>query len=331
MVNRASFDVVGIGNAIVDVLSHADEGFLVRHGMVKGTMKLIDAKQVDALYRAAGPAIEASGGSAANTVAGVAALGGRAAFIGKVSNDQFGGVFRHDIRAMRVRFDTAPAMAGAPTARCLVFVTPDAQRTMLTFLGACLDLSEADIDTDLVAAAKVTYLEGYLWDPPQAKLAFLKAADTAHKAGGDVALSLSDPCCVERHRAELVLLVENHIDILFANEAEICALWQTDDFDSALQATRGKCRIAALTRSAKGSVVLAGDEVHVVDAARVERVIDSTGAGDQYAAGFLYGHVTGRRPQNCGRIASLAAAEVIGHFGARPEVPLAEQVLAQFA
>jgi sugar/nucleoside kinase (ribokinase family) len=331
MVNRASIDVVGIGNAIVDVLSHADDAFLAHRGMVKGSMKLIDAKEAEALYRAAGPAVEASGGSAANTVAGLASLGGRAAFIGKVSNDQFGGIFRHDIRAMRVRFETAPAMTGAPTARCLIFVTPDAQRTMLTFLGACLDLTEADVDPALVAAAKVTYLEGYLWDPPLAKLAFLKAADLAHKAGREVALSLSDPFCVGRHRAELAQLVENHVDILFANEAEICALWETGDFDAALQATRGKCKIAALTRSAKGSVVLAGDEVHVIDAASVERVVDTTGAGDQYAAGFLYGHVAGRKPQSCGRIAALAAAEVIGHVGARPEVPLAEQVLAQFA
>lgn len=331
MVNRASFDVVGIGNAIVDVLSHADDRFLAERGMVKGSMTLIDAKLAEALYRAAGPAIEASGGSAANTVAGLAALGGRAGFIGKVSNDQFGGIFRHDIRAMRVRFDTAAAMTGAPTARCLIFVTPDAQRTMLTFLGACLELAEADVEADLVQSAKITYLEGYLWDPPLAKLAFLKAADLAHQAGREVALTLSDPFCVERYRAELVQLVANHVDILFANEAEICALWQTGDFDAALQATRGKCKIAALTRSAKGSVVLAGEEVHLVDAARVERVVDTTGAGDQYAAGFLYGHVTGRKPQSCGRIAALAAAEVIGHFGARPQVPLAEHVLAQFA
>jgi sugar/nucleoside kinase (ribokinase family) len=331
MVAHASLDVVGIGNAIVDVLSHADDGFLAHRGLVKGSMQLIDAGQAEAFYRAAGPAVEASGGSAANTVAGLAALGARAGFIGKVSNDQFGGIFRHDIRAMRVRFDSTPSTSGAPTARSLIFVTPDAQRTMLTFLGACLELGEDDVDAELVAAAKVTYLEGYLWDPPQAKLAFLKAADLAHKAGREVALTLSDPFCVERHRAELVQLVENHVDILFANEAEICALWQTGDFDAALQATRGKCKIAALTRSARGSIVLAGEEVHVVDAAPVARVIDTTGAGDQYAAGFLYGHVTGRKPQSCGRIASLAAAEVIGHVGARPEVPLAEQVLAQFA
>lgn len=331
MANPATFDLVGIGNAIVDVLSYADDAFLAASGMVKGSMRLIDAATADALYRAAGPAVEASGGSAANTVTGLAALGGRAGFIGKVSNDQFGGIFRHDIRAARVRFDTPAALSGAPTARCLVFVTPDAQRTMMTYLGACLELGEADIDEPLVAAAKVTYLEGYLWDPPQAKLAFLKAAETAHRAGREVALSLSDPFCVERHREELVQLVENHVDILFANEAEICALWQVEDFDSALAATRGKCRIAALTRSEKGSVVLADRKAHVIEAAPVERVVDTTGAGDQYAAGFLYGYVTGRSPQSCGRIGSHAAAEVIGHIGARPQVPLAERVLAQFA
>jgi len=331
MVTRASLDVVGIGNAIVDVLSHADERFIAERGLVKGSMQLIDAKQAETFYRAAGPAVEASGGSAANTVAGVAALGARAGFIGKVSNDQFGGIFRHDIRAMRVRFDTGPSVSGAPTARSLIFVTPDAQRTMLTFLGACLELGEEDVDPALVAEAKVTYLEGYLWDPPRAKLAFLKAADLAHKAGREVALTLSDPFCVERHRAELVQLVENHVDILFANEHEICALWQIEDFDEAVRATRGKCKIAAITRSAHGSVVLADKEMHAIAAASVDRVVDTTGAGDQYAAGFLYGHVTGRKPQSCGRIAALAAAEVIGHIGARPEVPLAEQVLAQFA
>jgi sugar/nucleoside kinase (ribokinase family) len=326
----ADIDVLGIGNAIVDVLSHADERFLDRAGLTKGCMQLIDAGQADSLYRAAGPAMEASGGSAANTIAGVASLGARAAFIGKVSNDQMGGIFRHDIKSLGIHFDTLPATEGAPTARCLVFVTPDGQRTMATFLGACLDLTEEDIDEALVARAKITYLEGYLWDPPHAKLAFLKAAEAAHRAGRLVALTLSDAFCVDRHRAEFQQLVANHVDILFANEHEICSLWEAEDFDAALQITRGKTRIAALTRSEKGSVILSRQELHVIDPAPVTRVVDSTGAGDQYAAGFLYGLVTGRRLASCGRIASLAAAEVIQHLGARPEVPLAEQVLSDF-
>lgn len=326
----ADIDVLGIGNAIVDVLSHADERFLARADLAKGSMQLIDATRADQLYRAAGPAMEASGGSAANTIAGLAILGARAGFIGKVSNDQFGGIFRHDIKSLGIHFDTLPATEGAPTARCLVFVTPDSQRTMATFLGACLELTEDDIDEALVARAKITYLEGYLWDPPHAKLAFLKAAEAAHRAGRMVALSLSDAFCVDRHRAEFQQLVQNHVDILFANEQEICSLWEADNFDAALQRTRGKTRIAALTRSEKGSVVLSGKELHVIDPAPVTRLVDTTGAGDQYAAGFLYGLVTGRSLASCGRIASLAAAEVIQHLGARPEVPLAEQVLSDF-
>jgi sugar/nucleoside kinase (ribokinase family) len=322
-------DVVGIGNAIVDVLSHADDAFVVAHGLARGTMTLIDAPRAEALYAAMGTGVEVSGGSAANTIAGIASLGGRAGYIGKVSNDQIGGIFRHDIRAVGVRFDTAPSVSGVPTARCLIFVTPDAQRTMNTFLGACLELGPDDIDPDLVAHAKVTYLEGYLWDPPLAKQAFLRAARIAHQAGRKVALSLSDPFCVVRHRAEFVDLVKNHVDILFANEHEVCALWQVDDFDAALQATRGHCEIAALTRSEKGSVVTRNGEVHVIDAARVGKVVDTTGAGDLYAAGFLYGLTSGRGLYECGRIASLAAAEVISHFGARPETPLTELVLAE--
>jgi sugar/nucleoside kinase (ribokinase family) len=299
------FDVVGIGNAIVDILSHADDAFLEAHGLAKGAMTLIDAERASTLYRAMGPAVESSGGSAGNTIAGVASLGGRGAFIGKVNNDQFGGVFRHDIRASGVTFDTAPSEEGPPTARCLIFVTDDAQRTMQT------------------------YLEGYLWDPPRAKQAFLKAAEIARKAGRKVALTLSDPFCVDRHRAEFQELVEKHVDILFANEKEICSLWQIEDFDKALQITRGKCEMAALTRSAQGSIVVAGDELHVVDAAPVRHVIDTTGAGDLYAAGFLYGYTSGKNPYDCARIAAIAAAEVISHFGARPQTPLTELLLAE--
>lgn len=315
-------DVVGIGNAIVDVLGHAEDDFLAEQRLEKGTMALIDADRAEALYAKMGPAVEVSGGSAANTIAGVASLGGRTAFIGKVSNDQLGGIFRHDIRAAGVRFDTAPSVSGVPSARCLIFVTPDAQRTMNTFLGACLELGPDDIDAALVARARVTYLEGYLWDPPLAKQAFLKAARIAHQAGRKIALSLSDPFCVERHRAEFVDLVKNHVDILFANEHEICSLWQVGDFDSALQVTRGHCEVAALTRSEKGSVILGGDEIHVVDAVRVAKVVDTTGAGDLYAAGFLYGLARGMDLKAAGQLGSFAAAEIIGQMGARPEVKL---------
>ena len=323
------FDVVGIGNAIVDILSHADEAFLTAHGLAKGAMTLIDAERASALYRAMGPAVESSGGSAANTIAGVASLGGRGAFIGKVNNDQFGGVFRHDIRSSGVTFETPSSEEGPPTARCLIFVTSDAQRTMQTYLGACLELGPEDVDPMVISHARVTYLEGYLWDPPRAKQAFIKAAEIAQKAGHKVALTLSDPFCVDRHRAEFQQLLEKHVDILFANEQEICSLWQTARFDEALQATRGKCEVAALTRSAKGSIVVAGDELHVVDAAPVTHVIDTTGAGDLYAAGFLYGYTSGKPPYECARIGALAAAEVISHFGARPQTPLTELLLAE--
>lgn len=322
-------DVVGIGNAIVDIQSHADEAFLAAHGLAKGTMTLIDAERASTLYRAMGPAVESSGGSAANTIAGVASLGGRGGFIGKVNNDQFGGLFRHDIRASGVAFETPASEDGPPTARCLIFVTADAQRTMQTYLGACLELGPEDIDPAVISHAKVTYLEGYLWDPPPAKAAFIKAAEIARRTGRKVALTLSDPFCVGRHRAELEDLVAKHVDILFANEAEICALWQVDRFDEALQATRGKCEIAALTRSARGSIILAGEELHVVDAAPVNHVIDTTGAGDLYAAGFLYGYTSGKNLFDCGRIGALAAAEVVSHFGARPQRPLTELLLAE--
>ena len=320
------FDVVGIGNAIVDVVAKADDSFLVAQELPKGAMTLIDSARAEALYADMGPAREVSGGSAANTVAGVASLGGRGAFVGKVHDDQLGAIFRHDIRAIGVTFDTPPSVGGAPTARSLIFVTPDAQRTMNTYLGACVELGPEDIDPAQIGAAKVTYLEGYLWDPPGAKQAFVKAAQLAHEAGRKVALSLSDPFCVERYRDEFRELVDGHIDLLFANEVEVCSLYETDSFDDALQAVRGRCEIAVLTRSDKGSVVLAGDEVHLVDVAKVERLVDTTGAGDLYAAGFLYGYTQGRPLYDCGRIGAIAAAEVISHFGARPEADLARLV-----
>ena len=317
-----AFDVVGIGNAIVDVLTQAEDSFVEDEGLPKGSMTLIDGPRAEGLYDRMGPAREISGGSAANTLAGVASLGGQAGFIGKVRNDQLGGIFRHDIRAAGVSFETAPSTEGPPTGRCLVFVAPDAQRTMATFLGAATAITTDDVDPEVIAAAKVTYMEGYLYDPPAAKAAFVKAAEIARAAGRKVSLSLSDPFCVERHRLAFRDLVEHHVDILFANEQEICALYEAPTFDAALQAVRGHCEVAALTRSEKGSMVLAGDELHVVDAAPVEKVMDTTGAGDLYAAGFLFGFTRGDSLYDCGRIGSIAAAEVISHFGARPEVPL---------
>ena len=324
-------DVVGIGNAIVDVLSPTDDAFLERESLAKGAMTLIDGARAESLYAAMGPAREVSGGSAANTMAGLAALGGKGAFIGKVRNDQLGGIFRHDIRASGVAFDTPAATNGPPTARCLVFVTPDAQRTMSTYLGACIDLGPDDLDPDLLQRAKIVYLEGYLWDPPRAKEAFLKAAQLAHGAGRKVALSLSDPFCVERHRAEFRDLVDNHVDLLFANEQELCSLYQVEAFNEALQAARGSCELAALTRSEKGAVICQGEEIHVVDAEPVERVVDTTGAGDLFAGGFLHGYAQGRSLYDCGRIGAIAAAEVISHIGARPEVSLAGRVAERMA
>jgi sugar/nucleoside kinase (ribokinase family) len=322
----ASIDVVGIGNAIVDVIAHAEEGFLLREGLVKGTMTLIDADRADTLYRIMGPAIEASGGSAGNTMAGIASLGGIGAYIGKVRDDLLGQVFRHDITAAGVRFETPAATAGPSTARCLILVTPDGQRTMNTYLGACVELGPADIDTDLLVAAQVVYLEGFLFDPPLAQEAFRKAAAIAHSAGRQVALSLSDPFCVGRHRAAFRDLVDGHVDILFANEAEICSLYETDDFTAAVAAVRGHVAIAALTRSAAGSVVLAEGAEHPVAAAPVARVVDTTGAGDLYASGFLFGLTRALPLAVCGEIGSLCAAEIISHFGGRPEVKLSELV-----
>jgi sugar/nucleoside kinase (ribokinase family) len=321
-----NLDVVGIGNAIVDVLSESDDDFLAERDLPKGAMTLIDAHRAEEIYAAMGPAREASGGSVANTVAGIASLGGRAGFIGKVRNDQLGGIFRHDIQSIGVFFDTRAAVNGPPTARCLVLITPDAQRTMCTYLGVSVELEPGDLDVDLVQSAKITYLEGYLWDAPAAKRAFEEAAEAAHAADRKVALSLSDPFCVERHRDSFRTLVDGHVDILFANETEICSLYEVADFDAALQAVRGRCDVAALTRSEKGAVILAGDEVHVVDAVPVQRVVDTTGAGDLYAAGFLYGYAQGHSLYECGRIGAICAAEVISHIGARPEARLDELV-----
>jgi sugar/nucleoside kinase (ribokinase family) len=320
--NSAAIDVVGIGNAIVDVIAHADERFLAEEALEKGAMTLIDAARAESLYRKMGPAIESSGGSAGNTMAGIASLGGSGGYIGKVRDDVLGDVFRHDITAIGVRFDTPAASAGPGTARCLIMVTQDGQRTMATYLGACVELGPEDIAANMIEAAQVIYLEGYLFDPPRAQQAFRQAAAIAHRSGRRVALSLSDPFCVGRHRTAFRELVSGEVDILFANEHEICSLYETDDFLAAAASVRGHVAIAALTRSEHGSVVLAGDATHTIAAAPVERVVDTTGAGDLYAAGFLYGLTHGLPLPTCGKIGSLCASEIISHVGARPEVGL---------
>ena len=317
-------DVLGIGNAIVDVLSPTDDATIARHELPKGTMTLIDADRADALYGQMGPAVEVSGGSCANTVAGIASLGGRSAYIGRVRDDELGRIFTHDIRAAGVQYDTPPAGDGPGTARCLIMVTPDAQRTMSTYLGASVELGPEDVDPALVASADVTYLEGYLWDPPRAKEAFRIAIAAAHAAGRRVSFTLSDPFCVERHRDEFRALVDGEVDVLFANQHEIEALYEASDLDAAVAAVRGRCEIAVITRSEHGSLVVTAEEVHEVPAAPVERVIDTTGAGDLFAAGFLFGLTRGRPLGECAHIGGLAAAEVISHYGARPEVRLAE-------
>jgi len=313
-----SFDVIGLGNAIVDVIANAQDEFLIRHRLDKGAMRLIDEPTAEHLYGEMGPGLECSGGSAANTMVALASLGARAAYVGRVKDDLLGRVFAHDIRSAGVTFDSKAAKDCAATARCLILVTPDAQRTMNTFLGASTNFGPDDVNGALIGSAKITYLEGYLWDKPAAKEAFRHAVAHAHTARRKVALSLSDSFCVDRHRGEFRTLIERDVDILFANEAEIRSLYQVDDFDKALQKVRTDCEFAALTRSEKGSIVVRGEEVHVVDAAPVERVVDTTGAGDFYAAGFLYGVTHNFDLARCGRLGALAAAEVIGHFGARP-------------
>jgi sugar/nucleoside kinase (ribokinase family) len=319
----ARYDVLGIGNAIVDVLARTDDDFLVRQNMRKGAMTLIDEERATAIYDAMGPAVEISGGSAANTIVGCASLGGRAAFVGKVKDDELGRVFAHDIRAAGVAFDTPPAFDGPSTARCYVLVSPDGERTMNTYLGAAQDLHPRDIDPDTIAAAAITYLEGYLWDPKHAKDAFLKAAAAAHEAKRMVALTLSDAFCVDRWRDEFLGLVRaGTVDLLFANAAELHSLYQTADFDTALAALRGEARLAVVTRSENGCMVVSRDQVLAVPAAPVERVVDTTGAGDLFAAGFLYGLSQGAGHERAASLGALAAAEVIQHLGARPEASL---------
>jgi sugar/nucleoside kinase (ribokinase family) len=321
----AALDIAAIGNAIVDVIAPADLAFLDAEALTPGSMTLIDEARAEALYARMAPGVEASGGSAANTIAGAASLGARAAFMGKVADDSLGGIFTHDIRAIGARFESAPLTGGPATARCLVNVTPDGQRTMCTFLGACVEFGPADVDVATVEAAAILYLEGYLFDPPAAREAFAKAAGLARANGRRIALSLSDGFVVERHRGALMGFIETQVDVLFANEAEICALFETSDVEAAQAAIRGRVEIAAVTHGPRGSVILTRDEIVMIPAEPVAAVIDTTGAGDQYAAGVLTGLAAGRSLAHCGRLGALAAAEVISHYGPRPAVSLADR------
>lgn len=312
------YDVVAIGNAIVDIIGRCDDAFLASHGATKGAMTLVDADRVVSLYASMGPGIEASGGSAANTMAGLASFGGRAAFIGKVADDEFGKIFAHDINAIGVTFDSAPVSGSDPTGRCLILVTPDGERTMNTYLGIATELDAAQVDPELIKASGIVYLEGYLFDRPAAKTAFREAVKIANAAGRQVALTLSDAFCVDRHRAEFLELIRSGIAILFANEAEITSLYETSSFDDAAARAAADTKLAVLTRSEKGSVILSGGKSVTVPVSPVAKVVDSTGAGDLYAAGFLFGLSRGLELEKSGHMASLAAAEIISHVGARP-------------
>ncbi|MFC4352403.1 adenosine kinase [Fodinicurvata halophila] len=324
-----AFDVVGIGNAIVDVISTSSDAFLEEHDLSKGGMTLVDAERARQLYAATGPTTEMSGGSAANTLAGLASLGGRGGFIGKVRNDQLGEIFRHDIRSTGIAFTTLPGDDGAATGRCLVFVTPDAQRTMATHLGISVTLGPEDVNHELIAEARVLYLEGYLWDAESAKQAFLDAVATAKANETQVALSLSDPFCVERHRESFLNLIEHHVDLLFANEQEAKSLYLCEKLDKATAKLRHHCDTVVITRSAAGSLILQGEESVEVAAETLGEVVDTTGAGDLYAAGFLYGHTRGHPPSSCGHIGALAAGEAISHVGPRPQQSLSELLAAR--
>ena len=317
------YDVLGIGNAIVDVIARAEDDFLVAHGMHKGSMALIDEARAEKIYQAMGPAVESSGGSAANTIVGVASFGAQAAFVGKVKDDELGRTFAHDIRSARVTFDSEPTKHGPSTARCYIMVTPDGERTMNTYLGAAQGLKPSDIDESQIAAASILYLEGYLWDPPHAKEAFVKAATVAHKAARKVALTLSDAFCVDRYRDEFLGLIrKGTVDIVFANEHELHSLYGTADFDTAVKALRHDAKLAVVTRSEKGCLVVSRHELETVRAMPIERVADATGAGDLFAAGFLVGLARGKDHRTSARLGALAAAEVIQHVGARPAVSL---------
>ena len=316
------YDVAAIGNAIVDVIAPTTDAWLTENSLTKGAMMLVDPAQSAALYARMQAGVETSGGSAANTVAGVASFGGKAAFMGKVANDKLGDAFGHDMRAIGARFENQPLVGGPATAVSMINVTPDGQRTMCTFLGASVEFTDDDVDGTVVEASQIVYLEGYLFDAEAARRAFAKAAALAHGAGRKIALTLSDSFVVERHRGGLLGFIESQVDLLFANESELLALFETKDFDVACEALRIRCNLAAVTRGDKGSVILSQGERLSVRAAPVEKVVDTTGAGDQYAAGFMFGLSRGRPLQQCGQLASLAAAEVISHYGPRPQVSL---------
>lgn len=320
-----TLDIVAIGNAIVDVISREDDSFISRHGLAKGGMQLIDARTAEQLYAAMGTGLESSGGSAANTLAGMAALGSRCGFIGQVADDQLGRVFAHDIRTLGIRYETPMVVDGEPTARCLIMVTPDAQRTMNTFLGVSQFLPASALDLAMIRSARLLYLEGYLWDPEQPRAAMRDAIAAARDAGREVAFTLSDAFVIERHRTDFRALIENGlIDILFANEVEIGSLSMENDFDAAVAAVAGKVPVLVVTRSEKGAICVKNGERYEVAAAPVAQVLDTTGAGDLFAAGFLAGHVRGRTPVQCLEMGAIAAAEVISHYGARPEADLKE-------
>ncbi len=320
------YDVLCIGNAIVDIIAQSDDAFLVENGIIKGAMNLIDADRATLLYERMGPAIEASGGSAGNTAAGVASFGGKAAYFGKVARDTLGEIYAHDIRAQGVAFDTAPLDGFPPTARSMIFVTPDGERSMNTYLGACVELGPEDVEADKARGASVTYFEGYLWDPPRAKEAIRLTARHAHEAGREVSMTLSDSFCVDRYRGEFLdLMRSGTVDIVFANSHEIKSLYQTSSFETALEAIRKDCRIAAVTRSEKGSVIVSGDRTEIIKPVPVSEVVDTTGAGDLYASGFLYGYTRGLDLKVCGDLGSLAAALVIQQIGPRPRQNLAEE------
>ncbi len=325
----SQYDVLCIGNAIVDVIAHSDDQFLADNDIVKGAMNLIDAERAETLYAAMAPAIEASGGSAGNTAAGIGSFGGAVAYLGKVADDQLGEIFRHDIRALGITFDTAPLAGTPPTARSMILVTPDGERSMNTYLGACVELDPADVDVDVVKNAKVTYFEGYLWDPPKAKDAIRLAATEAHAAGREVAMTLSDAFCVDRYRSEfLELMRSGTVDIVFANESELLSLYETEDFDAALELLRTDTKLAAVTRSEHGSVIIRGEETVKVDALPIQQLVDTTGAGDLYAAGVLYGYTRGLDLEACGKLGSLGAGLVIQQVGPRPLQNLADEARA---
>ncbi|MET0274838.1 MAG: adenosine kinase [Phenylobacterium sp.] len=323
------YDVAAIGNAIVDVIAPATEAFLAENGLTKGAMMLVDPAASAALYSKMAEAVEASGGSAANTIAGLASFGGKGAFMGKVADDELGRTFARDMRAIGARFENSPLVGGPATAVSMINVTPDAQRTMCTFLGASVEFTDTDVEPETVEASSIVYLEGYLFDAEAARRAFAKAAALAHGAGRKIALTLSDSFVVERHRAGLLGFIESQVDLLFANESELLALFETDDFDEASEQLLRRCDLAAVTRSEKGSVILSKGETLHIAAEPVEKIVDTTGAGDQYAAGFMFGLSRGRPLAECGGLASIAAAEVISHYGPRPQVSLKDLAAAK--